>query len=174
MTSVSITIETASPKWRRAFVRQQVKIESAAAIAVLRAKKPAALKKRELAIGITLADNKTIKKLNRVWRGKDTPTNVLSFPQIDCKHLRAGDLTPFPRQKPLPLGDVILAYETIQKEAKNQGKKLEDHVIHLIIHGVLHLFGYDHMSKKDAKTMEKLECDILAVLGYPDPYADPV
>lgn len=174
MTSVSITIEIASPKWRRAFARQRVKIESAAAVAVLRAKKPEALKKRGLAVGITLADDKTIKKLNRAWRGKDKPTNVLSFPQIDCKHLRTSDLAPFPPQKALPLGDVILAFETIRKEAKTQGKALEDHVIHLIVHGVLHLFGYDHMSKKDAKTMEKLECDILAVLGYPDPYAEPL
>jgi len=78
----------------------------------------------------------------------------------------------YPDQNAIPLGDVVLANETVLKECKAQDKPVEDHTIHLVVHGTLHLLGYDHMMNGEAKSMEKLECEILDVLGYPDPYAD--
>jgi probable rRNA maturation factor len=93
----------------------------------------------------------------------------LSFPELDATTVKARDLAIFPSSMPVPLGDVVLAFETIVKEAKTQKKSLEAHAMHLVAHGVLHLLGYDHMIDKPATRMEKLECDILAILGYPNP-----
>jgi probable rRNA maturation factor len=76
----------------------------------------------------------------------------------------------FPSREVIPLGDIVLAFQTIRRECLMQDKTLENHVIHLIVHGTLHLLGYDHMRSREAEAMEKLECDILAALGYPDPY----
>jgi probable rRNA maturation factor len=108
-------------------------------------------------VNILLTTDAAVRRLNRDFRGKDKPTNVLSFPQA----------------KGSPhLGDIALAFETVKREAREQDKTLEAHTAHLVVHGVLHLQGYDHMNAKAAKRMEKLECDILGRLGYPDPYAD--
>jgi rRNA maturation RNase YbeY len=96
-----------------------------------------------------------VKALNTQWRGKDTPTNVLSFPAPET----AGTL-----------GDIALAYETCAREADEQGKSLKDHATHLLVHGLLHLLGYDHEADDDAAEMEGLEKDILARLGIADPY----
>lgn len=108
---------------------------------------------RELSIVFT--DDAGMRKLNAKWRGKDKPTNVLSFPQ---------------NQRPL-LGDVILAAETVAKEAALADKPLEDHMAHLIIHGFLHLLGFDHEAGDDAEKMEQLERVALKKLGIDDPYA---
>ena len=101
------------------------------------------------------------KRLNRSYRGKDRPTNVLSFPA-------------FPRGKrgalPPMLGDIVLAAETVAREAQLEEKPLADHLAHLIVHGILHLIGYDHESDAEAEEMEGLERQILAGLGIPDPY----
>lgn len=188
MTTLHIDTDTASTKWKAAFPKQRKKIEAAAALAYLMAKKPTALKTQDVSINLTLTSNAAIKKLNREYRAKDMPTNVLSFPQIAMptpgrkatargKHkqapaLKKSDLRIF-SQRILPLGDVVLAFETIKKEAKEQKKTIESHTLHLVIHGVLHLLGYDHMSDAEAKHMEKLECDILAMMGYSDPYHAP-
>lgn len=188
MSTLEINIDTATSKWKAAFPKQRKKLEAAAALAYLLAKKPAALKGQDVALTVTLTSNAAIKKLNRDFRAMDKATNVLSFPQIAMptpgrlatargKHkqaaaLKKSDLRVF-SQRTLPLGDVVLAYETIKREAKEQKKTLESHTLHLVIHGVLHLLGYDHMSDKEAKHMEKLECDILEMMGYPDPYHVP-
>lgn len=172
MIDLGIDLDVASAKWKAAFPRRDLKIKVAAACAFMGAKKPKAFEGRVVDISIILTDNRTIKKLNRDYLGKDKATNVLSFPQLQIKGLKARDLAIYPKSSPLPLGDVVLAFETIKKEAKEQKKKIEDHVAHLVVHGVLHLLGYDHMTARDAKTMESLECDILALLGYADPYAD--
>ena len=105
-------------------------------------------------LSIVLADNDFIQKLNKEWRGKDKPTNVLSFPQ----------------DEPSMLGDVILAYETVEQEAKEQNKRFENHATHLIVHGLLHLLGHDHIEDDEAETMEALEIQILADLGIKNPY----
>lgn len=170
MIRLGIHIDKASSKWTRAFPSMNVKIEEAAAVAFLRAKKPAAFKKRSFEISIILTEDSNVKILNRDYRGKDKPTNVLSFPQINLSRFRRAELDVFPQRESIPLGDIVLGYQTIRRECREQQKTLENHVIHLIVHGTLHLLGYDHMRLRDAKAMEKLECDILASMGYADPY----
>jgi probable rRNA maturation factor len=107
-------------------------------------------------LAIVLTDDSAIRSLNRVWRGVDAATNVLSFPTT-----RAGG--------PL-IGDIVLAYETIAGEARAEDKSFTHHVAHLAVHGFLHLLGYDHAGSKEAETMERLEREILRRLAIPDPY----
>lgn len=108
----------------------------------------------ESEVSIVLTDSAAIQKLNRDWRGKDKPTNVLSFP--------AGE--------PGLLGDIVLAYEVIKQEAEEQKKSFDDHLMHLIIHGILHLVGHDHEDDKEAENMESLEIRILQSFGVKNPY----
>lgn len=118
-------------------------------------------------ISVALADDALVHRLNRDYRGKDKPTNVLSFPLLDEEGgMQEGD------GAPILLGDVILAHETVAREAREQGKTFEEHVVHLVVHGVLHLLGYDHETDEDAVRMERLETRILDGLGMADPYAD--
>jgi probable rRNA maturation factor len=116
-------------------------------------------------VDITLADDNAQRVLNRTYRGRDAPTNVLAFSAID-------PAIPQPDGAPLLLGDVVLAFETVRREAADQDKPLADHLRHLIVHGVLHLLGYDHQRPADAVAMEAREIAILAKLGVPDPYRD--
>jgi probable rRNA maturation factor len=111
-------------------------------------------------ISLLLTDDAGVQELNRVWRGLDKPTNVLSFP--------AG--APPAPEGPRPLGDVALAYETIAHEAEKEGKSFADHVAHLVVHGTLHLLGYDHEAEADAEVMEAREVEALERLGISDPY----
>lgn len=110
------------------------------------------------AVTILLTDDETVRDLNARFRGKDAPTNVLSFPA--------------PQTARPHLGDVALAYGVCAREAAEQGKPLTHHLSHLVAHGVLHLLGYDHMSDGEAEVMEALERRVLAGLDIPDPYAD--
>jgi probable rRNA maturation factor len=170
MSRLKVDIDKASSKWLRAFPLMQKKIEEAAALAFLEAKKPAAFKRRSFSLSIILTDDANVKMLNKNYRGQNKPTNVLSFPQINLLKFRRTALDIFPAREEIPLGDVALAFQTIRRECVAQDKSLENHVIHLIVHGTLHLLGYDHQRHRDAEAMEKLECDILKSLGYPDPY----
>ena len=107
--------------------------------------------------------------LNREWRAKDKPTNVLSFPMIE----RADLLALAEDGPPEMLGDLALAAETCAREAAEKGISVEDHAAHLIVHGLLHLAGLDHeISDADAEAMEALETKALALIGIPDPYGD--
>ena len=110
-------------------------------------------------VGVVLTDDERIRALNRIWRGKDGATNVLSFPAP------AG-----PREGPRFLGDVVFALETIRREADGEQKTFEDHLTHLAVHGVLHLLGFDHERDEEADAMEDRERTILAGLGIADPY----
>ncbi len=112
-------------------------------------------------LSIVLTGDAEQRLLNRDWRGIDKSTNVLSFPQIEP----FGDVTGL-------VGDVILARETLVKEADEQGVSFDDHFTHLVVHGFLHLLGYDHIEDTDALVMEGLETQILASLGVADPYAE--
>ena len=110
---------------------------------------------------IILSDNSAIEKLNRQWRDKDTATNILSFPAPDGEKTETGlDY----------LGDMILAYDVVNKEALQQSKALETHLCHLVIHGALHLLGYDHIADDEADKMEDLERTAMTALKLPDPY----
>lgn len=112
-------------------------------------------------VSVVLTDDAEQRELNRQWRGFDKSTNVLSFPQIE----------PFSPVIGL-LGDITLARETVQAEADEMGITFEAHFTHLVVHGFLHLLGYDHIEEVDAEEMEGLETEILATLGIADPYAD--
>jgi probable rRNA maturation factor len=121
-------------------------------------------------VSIVLTDDAAQRALNRDWRGKDAPTNVLSFPAIEPRAFAAGAAADPTR--PALLGDVVLALETMQREADDAGKSLADHAAHLLVHGVLHLLGYDHDTEADAALMEPVETRILARLGVADPYVE--
>jgi len=114
-------------------------------------------------LSIVLTDDAEQRRLNRDWRGVDRATNVLAFPAWEPG-------APTPPNAPVLLGDVVLAFETVAREAEEQGKSLADHLSHLIVHGVLHLLGYDHGADAEAAAMETLETSILARLGVADPY----
>ena len=118
-----------------------------------------------LVVGVRLTDDYEQRQLNRAYRGKDMPTNVLAFPLANLGEAPPPGL-------PLLLGDVVLALETVQHEADNQHKPLTDHLRHLVVHGVLHLLGFGHESEPDAAQMEAREVEILAAFGVPDPYRD--
>lgn len=108
-----------------------------------------------------------IHALNREWRGRDKPTNVLSFPMLE----RAQLLDLAADGPPVMLGDIALAHETCAREAAEKGASLQDHAAHLIVHGLLHLAGHDHeISTADAEVMEQLEVEALALMGISDPY----
>jgi probable rRNA maturation factor len=118
-------------------------------------------------VGIVLADDAEQRLLNRTYRGKDSPTNVLSFPLTEPG-------APRPAGSPVLLGDVVLAFETMALEASEHGKPLVDHLRHLVVHGVLHLLGFDHEIDMEAATMEARETAILKGLGVPPPYRDTI
>jgi probable rRNA maturation factor len=111
-------------------------------------------------LSLALSDDAELQILNKAYRGKDGPTNVLSFHGDTDTH--GG---------PVQLGDVVLAYGVCAREAEAQGKSLADHMSHLVVHGVLHLLGHDHEAEAEAARMEALEVRVLAGLGIADPYA---
>jgi len=116
----------------------------------------------EFEASVMLTDDAHIQELNRTWRGKDKPTNVLSFPAPEQPG-SAG---------PRHLGDIALAYGTLVRESDEESKEPAHHFAHLIVHGVLHLLGYDHETEAEAEIMEALEVKALATLGIADPYRD--
>lgn len=119
---------------------------------------------KDLEISVVLANDDLMQVLNREYREKDKPTNVLTFAALDSEMPMAGD--------ELNLGDIILSYQTIEREAKEQGKYLTDHLVHLTVHGMLHLLMYDHQTEDEANTMETLEIRILERLSVQNPYIE--
>jgi probable rRNA maturation factor len=113
-------------------------------------------------LSIVFSDDAHIRALNAGWRGKDKPTNVLSFPAFP--HSGGGPMPPM-------LGDIVLAAETVARESALENKPLQHHITHLVIHGLLHLLGHDHETDAEADEMEGLERAALARLAIPDPYA---
>lgn len=164
---MTLTIHLQDARWRKAFYPYRKNIEKILAVISpplrgerkrgANAKQPApshALPlKGEGDVAIVLADDDFIQRLNHQYRGKNKATNVLSFPNEEES-----------------LGDIILAYETIEQEALTQGKDFKDHATHLIIHGILHLMGYDHENDEDAARMEAKEIKYLKQLGIKNPY----
>ncbi len=125
-------------------------------------------------VSLLLCDDDTGRRLNRQWRNRDAATNVLSFPAVDADELTSAAVGTATGGPPLLLGDVVLAHGVVRREAAAQCKPLADHFSHLLVHGLLHLLGFDHETDDDAAVMEPLEVDILAGLGIADPYADPM
>jgi probable rRNA maturation factor len=153
-----IAIETLDPGWRRVVPGIDA-LARKAAHAALAAALPAG-PRAELALA--LGDDALLQRLNRDYRGRDKPTNVLSFPYVASPGV--------PAQSGRFLGDVAIARETLLAEAIAEGKPAAHHLSHLIVHGVLHLLGYDHEHAAEARRMETLERKVLAGLGIPDPY----
>jgi probable rRNA maturation factor len=164
MPDLEVSIEAdwpSSPDWEGLATR------AAAALAQLARE----LANPRLSASLLFADDAEVHALNREWRGKDKPTNVLSFPMLTRSEL----LALAPEGPPELLGDVALALETCQREAAERDIPLEHHATHLIVHGLLHLAGYDHeISSEDAAAMEALEIKALALMGIADPYGDHV
>ncbi len=149
--SFSIDLQFGDPRWRK--VRGlSARLTSAATLALRQGGAG-----RAAALAILLTDDSEVRALNHRFRGKNKNTNVLSF----SARADSGDY----------LGDVALAYGVTQKEARSEGKRFSDHASHLVVHGVLHLLGFDHVRPRDAAVMEPMETDILRKLGIDDPYA---
>lgn len=128
-----------------------------------------ALANQRLSASLLFTVDEEVRTLNREWRTKDTPTNVLSFPMLT----RAELLALAPDGGPEMLGDVALAFETCTREAADKGVSLKNHAAHLIVHGLLHLAGHDHeLGEAEATAMEALEIKALAQMGIADPYGD--
>jgi probable rRNA maturation factor len=153
---IDIDLSLPCGSWRRSLPSIASVARQAAQAAVAQSGKRIA----QAELSLVLADDATVRKLNARWRGKDAPTNVLAFASEERRA----------KGRPLLLGDVVLAFETVAAEAKAQRKSLANHLRHLVIHGVLHLVGYDHIAAGEAKRMEALETRILASLGIADPY----
>ncbi|HWD58754.1 MAG TPA: rRNA maturation RNase YbeY [Stellaceae bacterium] len=156
----TVAVTAPCPAWLRECGEAETVAAEAARLALRRRAAPEAA-----VVDVTLTDDAAQRSLNRIWRGKDASTNVLAFPAADPAAL-------LPPGAPLLLGDVVLAFETVRREAAEQEKPLADHLRHLVVHGVLHLLGEDHETDADASAMEAREIAILAELGVPNPYRD--
>lgn len=147
---IEVDVEVEAEAWLAA-------LPDAEFAAIAAAERALGMAQKNGAVTVLLADDAEVRALNARFRGKDTATNVLSFPS--------------PANPEDHLGDVALAFETCQREAVEQGKPLSDHLQHLVAHGVLHLVGYDHEDDAQAQVMEDRERQILESLGVADPYA---
>ncbi len=182
--SVEIDIVTRSRRWQR-----QPRAASIVRRAIAAAAQAAST--RHAGLAIVLTNDSAIRALNRTWRGKDAPTNVLSFPAArhptSVRPRESGDPGSRTANAALGfrlrgneqkrdrglfhLGDIVIAFETLAREAGTEGKPFAHHLAHLAVHGYLHLLGHDHETDREARTMERLERKILARLSIPDPYA---
>lgn len=158
MSVIAVDILADSPLWGEA-EEWRADVEAAVAMAATAADAEIA---EDAELSLLLTDDAAIRLLNRDHRGLDKPTNVLSFPQDDPEAEAYGPL----------LGDIAVAHETVTQEAIEEGISFRDHFLHMIVHGFLHLVGYDHMNDDEAEEMEGLETAILARLGIANPYAD--
>ena len=126
---------------------------------------------KDIEISVLLTGDQQIRELNKNYRQQDKPTNVLSFPLLDCQKIKNGNLENLNlASKHLALGDIVIAYQTVLREATEQNKTFENHLTHLIIHSLLHLIAFDHQEETDAKIMEGLEIMILEGMNITNPY----
>ncbi|MDD4615574.1 MAG: rRNA maturation RNase YbeY [Alphaproteobacteria bacterium] len=162
--TILLNFLTEEKKWLR-LPRLRVKLQAAASAT---AKYLGASLQAKASATILLTGDAAVKRLNADFRGIDKATNVLSFPQHEPARVRRLAK----KKAALELGDIALAYRFTFLEAKDEGKKVPDHAVHLGIHGLLHLMGYNHETEATARKMEKAEIEIMASLGLPDPYTD--
>ncbi|HJP20853.1 MAG: rRNA maturation RNase YbeY [Alphaproteobacteria bacterium] len=160
---IEVVVSVAAAPWADHDEGPEVLVERAVRATVAATAEPG---ETDIEVSVLLTDDAQVQTLNAHHRGRDRTTNVLAFP---------GDQDAAEAATGLPglLGDVVLAYETVAVEARDQGKTLADHIAHLVVHGVLHLRGFDHGDAAEAAAMEDLERRLLAALGVSDPYATP-
>lgn len=161
MSRAEIAVLIEHPRWSESLPEVEALCRRAAQAALDAVESPS---ERPVEVSLVLSDDATVRRLNREWRGKDGATNVLSFAALD------DDGEPEVADAPLLLGDVVLAFETCAAEATAEGTGLADHLAHLVVHGLLHLLGWDHQDDGEAAEMEALETDVLGGLGIADPY----
>jgi probable rRNA maturation factor len=163
--SYEIDVTISEPEWTASFLDVEKLSRGAMNLALKMAMLPEKVKYRDIEASIVLANDDLIQVLNREYRKKDSPTNVLTFASLDSKD-------PIPVSEPYPIGDVILSYQTIDREAREQGKFFKDHFLHMVVHGTLHLLGYDHETEDEANIMESLEIRILEKMNIQNPYME--
>lgn len=156
---IRLALEIEDPRWTEALPQIADLLRQAIGLAL--ADLPSG--GRPVEVGVRLVDDGAIRGLNRDWRGRDAPTNVLSFPLGDPVPVADADF-------PWLLGDIVMSFDTVQAESRRDGKTLAHHVAHLAIHAALHLVGHDHERDAEAERMEATEIALLARLGVPDPY----
>ncbi len=157
---LAIDIAVSDARWTEIDRDLEAAVESAVRATIGHAGLAAA----EAEISVVLGDDALVRQLNQTFRDTDRATNVLSFA------LTEGEAVP--ASGPVMLGDVVLAFDTVAREAGEQSKSRRDHALHLVVHGVLHLIGYDHGSEAEARVMERMETRVLADLGIADPYLE--
>jgi probable rRNA maturation factor len=160
MSGLRLALEIEDARWNTALPHAGELIEKAVSLALADIEANG----RVIEVGVRLVDDGTIQALNRDWRGRDKPTNVLSFPMGDPGPVTDPDF-------PWLIGDIVMSYDTVTAEAIRDSKPLEHHVVHLAIHATLHLIGHDHEEEVEAEAMESAEIRLLAGLGIADPYA---
>ena len=158
-TKLRLALEIEDPRWVGALPDAAELLEKAIALALDDVRGEG----RIIEVGVRLVDDGTIQALNRDWRGRDKPTNVLSFPLGDPGPVGDPDF-------PWLIGDIVMSFDTVTAESIRDGKPLEHHVVHLAIHAALHLIGHDHEDEAEADAMEATEVKLLAGFGIPDPY----
>lgn len=156
-----VDVQIGDKRWTAILADPQAELAPVVAAALAAAGRPA----DGAEVSVLLADDATVRRLNRDYRGQDRPTNVLSFAFAEADEARDP-------MAPAMLGDIALAVETVIDEAARQLKSPLAHTIHLVVHGVLHLLGYDHLSDAEAGRMERLERQVLAGFGISDPYEE--
>ena len=160
-----VDVTWSSPEWNKLDFDAVALAQEVIPRAFAQADLPAAAKTGPVEISVILGHDAEVRMLNREYRGQDKPTNVLSFAALDSENTPAH-----PEGESLSLGGIILAFETIAREAEEMNTPFRDHYTHLLVHGTLHLLGYDHEEDGEAETMESLEIRILAQLGIENPY----
>ncbi len=160
-----IDVNVSEPEWISSFLDVEKVAAEAMELSLKMAQLPRQIKDKEIEVSIVLANDDLIQVLNREYRDKDSPTNVLTFASLDSDG-------PIPADAAYPIGDVILSYQTIDREAREQGKFFKDHFIHMVVHGTLHLLGYDHQTEDEANNMESLEIRILEKMNIQNPYME--
>ena len=164
---LEVAIE-ADEEWDSSGSWDQLARDAAAAAIAESAFPQLAISERPIELSVRLTGDEQVRELNSEWRGKDKPTNVLSFPMARADELAAANFV----GPELLLGDIILAHGVCGAEAADKGMSIEQHATHLIVHGTLHLLGYDHLDEDEAADMEAREVRALHRLGIPNPYEE--
>jgi probable rRNA maturation factor len=167
MSPTAIEVAIVSPGWRRAVAAPAALCRRAARAALDKGAAPGGRRARAAELSLVLGDDALLRRLNRDFRGKDKPTNVLAFPAGVAGGDDADGAANGERRL---LGDVVVSLETARAEAARERKPLAHHLSHLVVHGTLHLLGYDHERQADALRMERLEVAVLRRLGLKNPY----